>query len=106
VSADDGATNFGGLFQTAAQNCGNSFRWNEIDWEAYEVQSGDRATAHGENIRERISGRDLSVSERVIHDGREKIHGLNKRTMSIQFVNAGVIERARVNENVSISISW
>ena len=44
---------------------------------------GDRPSAHRENVRERVSGGDLSVSERVVDDWREKIHGLHERAMSI-----------------------
>src|SRR5438067_8336445 len=106
MSADDRATNFGSFLETAAENSGNRFWRNEIDWKAHKIQRGDRSAAHRENIRERIGGGDLSVGERVVHDRCKKVHGLHERTMSVQTVNAGVVERARIHQNVPIAISW
>jgi hypothetical protein len=106
MSADDRAANLSGFFQTAAQNRRNRFRRNKIGWKSHEVQCGNRPTAHRENIGERIGRSDLSVSERVVNDGRKEVHGLNESAMSIQTINAGVIERARIHEDVAIAMSW
>ena len=105
MSADDCAVGLGGFFKTAAQNFGDGFRRNEILWKSHKIQRSDWASAHCENIRECIGGGDLSVSERVVNDRREEIGCLHERTMSIEAIHAGVVERVRVHENVAIAIS-
>src|ERR1700737_1612716 len=106
MSANDRAANLSGFFQTAAQDRRNRFRRNKIGWKSHKVQCGNRSAAHRENVGEGIGRGDLSVSERVIHDGREEIHSLNEGAMSIQTVNAGVVERARIHKDVSIAMGW
>ncbi len=94
MSADDCTANFGGFLETAAQNSRDGFWRNQILRKTHKIQRRDWPTAHGENIRERIRGGDLSVSEWIVDDGCEEIHGLDERAVVVQFVNAGVIERA------------
>src|SRR5260370_36353695 len=106
MSADDRAADLGGFFQATAQNRRNCFRRDEIHWETHKIQRSDRPTAHRKNIGERIGGGDLSIGERVVHDRWKKVHGLNEGSISIQTVNAGVVERARIHENVRVAISW
>ena len=106
VTTDDRATDFGGFLETAAQDLGDRFCGDKILRKTHQVQRSDWPAAHREHIRESVRGGDLSVGEGVVDDWREEVHGLHESTMSIQFVNAGVIERARVHEDVSIPQSW
>jgi len=48
----------------------------------------------------------LPVGKWVVHDGCEKINRLHQGTMSIQTINAGVVERVRVHDYLSIEGSW
>ena len=53
------------------------------------AQSGD--SPHGINIAQRVRCRNLAVKERIVDNGREKIHGLDKCILVIQTVDSGVI---------------
>src|SRR5205823_9523994 len=57
---------------------------------------------HSENVRERVGGGDLSVRERIVYNGREKIDGLHECTIAIQAINTGIVERGRVHDYVSV----
>src|ERR1051326_2211669 len=105
MTADDGAIDFARLLETAAQNLGDGFRRNEAFWKSHKIQRGDRSSAHCENIGKCICGGDLSVRERVINNRRKEIRRLHERALSIQAIDTGVVERARVHEDVAISIS-
>src|ERR1700737_3852104 len=98
MSADDRAANLSGFFKTTAKHGRNGFRRNKIGRKSHKVQCGNRPTAHRENVGEGIGRGDLSVSERVINDGREEIHSLNEGAMSIKTENAGVAEGAEIHE--------
>src|SRR5436853_5464964 len=106
MSADNRATNFGGLLEATPQDPRDGFWRNQVLWESHQVERGDRPAAHRKNIGERIGGGDLTVSERVINDRGKKVHGLHERTMQVQTIDAGVIECARVHEHIAISINW
>src|SRR5436853_991501 len=100
MPANDRAANFGGLFESATQDFADRFSRNKVLRKTHEVQSGNWTPTHRENIRKRVGGGDLAVGERVVHNWREEIHGLHERAQSIDPIHAGVVERARVNENV------
>src|SRR6266481_7092683 len=106
MSAYDRAADLSGFFQATAQNRRNCFWRDKIHWETHKIQRGYRPAAHRENIRERVGGGDLSIGKRVVHDRCKKVHGLHEGSMSVQTVNAGVVERARIHEDVPIAISW
>ena len=106
VSADDCAANFGRFLITAAQNRRNCLRRNQISGKSHDVQGRERPAPHGKNIGERIGGGDLAVSKWIVHNRREEIDGLHERTMSIQTINAGVIERVRIDEHFRVRGNW
>ncbi len=85
---------------------GDGFGWNELLRKSHYIKRGQRPAAHRENVRERIGCGDLAVSKRVVHDRGKEIHGLNKGAMSIDSINAGVVERVRVHEHVRVAIIW
>ena len=94
VAADDGATDFGGFLETAAQNGGDRFWSNKVGRESHYIKSSERPAAHGEDVGECVGRGDLTVSERVVDDGREKIDRLHERAVAIQPINTGVVARA------------
>src|SRR5438046_1604543 len=105
MSADDGAADLSRFFRATAQNGGDRPRRYEFLRESHYIKSSHRATAHGEHIGERVGGGDLSVSERIVNDRCEEIHGLHECAFAVETINARVIERDRIDENVSISIT-
>ena len=102
MTADDRASDFGGLGQAAAQNGRNHFGRNEIGRETDDVERGQRSSAHCKDVGKRVGCGDLPVGKWIVHNGCEKINGLHESTMSIQAVNARIVERVRVHENVAV----
>src|SRR5437867_4317579 len=102
MAADDHASHLGRLRKAAAQNRGNHSWRNEIGWKADNVQCGQRAPAHGENIRERIGRGDLPVGKRVVYNGRKEINCLHKGPMPIETIYASVVESSRAHEDVAV----
>src|SRR5437773_774761 len=102
MAADDYAAHLGRFGKAAPQNRSNHFWSNEIGREADDVKRSQRTSAHGENVGERVSGCDLAVRKRVVHDWREEIDCLNESPMPIETIHASVIGRFRAHDHISV----
>ena len=71
-----------------------------------DVECGQRTSAHGEDVGERVGGCDLAVRKRVVDNRCEKINGLHECAMAIQAIHAGVVERFRTDEHVRGLTKW
>src|SRR5205823_13018272 len=94
MSADDCAASFSRFLITAPQNRRNCLRRNQTSRKSRDIQSREWPPSHGKNIGERISGRDLTINKWIVHNRCEEVDGLHERTMSIQTINAGIVECA------------
>jgi hypothetical protein len=100
MAADKSASDLGRLGQTTAQNRGNRFRPDEIGRKTDNIEGSKWPPAHRKDVGKRIGRCDLPVGKWVVHNRCEKIYGLHKSAMSIQAINAGVIESVRAHEHV------
>ena len=104
VSADDGAADFARFLEAAAKDGGDGFLGNKIGRHAHDVERGERAAAHGEDVGEGVGRGDLAVGERVVHDRGEEVGRLHKGAVAIETENPGVIGGGGTDENVAILI--
>ncbi len=90
VSADNRATGFHHLGKSAGQD---SLQNGEIAFfrKADQGQGGERTSAHGVDVAERIGGGNLPERVRVIHDGREEVGGLHQCGVRADLIHAGVV---------------
>jgi hypothetical protein len=70
---------------------------------AHEIKCGGWSTTHRVNIRERIGGGNLPVSEGIVHDRREKIDRINDREVVAQTEHPGVVTGGYADEQVGMS---
>ena len=102
MAADDRTTHLGSLGHAAAQN-GRNYSWpDEIRRETNDVEPGQRAPAHCKDVGKRVGGRDLSIGKWVVHNGCEKINRLHQSAMSIQAINARIVERVRAHQHFAV----
>ena len=73
---------------------------DEISRESDYIKRCKRTSAHRKDVGKRVGGRDLPVGKWVVHNRREKIYGLHESAMSIQAINAAIIESFRAHEHV------
>src|SRR5205823_5702965 len=102
MAADYRASHFGCLGKTAAQNGRNYSRSDEIGRKTDDVQSGQRAASHRENVRERVGRGDLSIGKWVIHDWRKEIDCLHESATMIQSIYTGIIKSVRAYDDVPV----
>src|SRR3954466_931641 len=101
MATDHDATGFHHLGKAAGKNLLQNVEVAFIG-KADDGQRGQRASAHGVNVAQRISGRDLAEGVWVVNDGREEIYGLDKRLRGGNFVHSGVVGCVKANQNVRV----
>ncbi len=94
VPTDDGAIDFACFGKAAAQNRGDGFSRYFFGWHANDVERGDRAPAHRENVGERVGRGNFAVLKWIIDNWRKEIHGLDKRAGAVEAIDSGVIGRS------------
>ena len=59
--------------------------------QTHDVERELGLTAHGVHVAERVGSRNLSVQERIVHDGREEVGRLHERGVLVKHIHACVI---------------
>jgi hypothetical protein len=103
MPTDDAASRLGHLREPAANDLLQQRRV-AVFREAHNGKRRNRASAHGIDIAQRISGGNLTVKIRVVHNGREKIHGLHQGEIFGDQIHPGVVVGVEPNENVRVSL--
>ena len=103
-SANNRATNLARFLEAAAQDGGDRFLGNKIGRNSHDIERADRATAHRENVGERVGRGDLAVGEWVVDDRGKKIGRLHEGALAIEPVDPGVIGGGGTDEYVAILI--
>ena len=103
VAAHQHALRFFHFTGSASENRVNDGRRHQIRRDAHQVERGQWTAAHGIDIRKRICCRDLPINKRIVHDGREKIHRLDERPVTVDAINACVVRSRGSDEQVGIS---
>ena len=62
----------------------------------------DGAAAHGIDVAQCVGGGDGAVSERIVYDRREEIHGLHKGKLRRQLVDAGIVGGVEAHQHVIV----
>src|SRR5205814_5457719 len=98
LAVDDGVTTDyqrSGLvdfFLAAEQDSAQDLEGKLAGRECDNVQSGQRLSAHRVDIRQGIRGGDLAEVERIVDDGRKKVHRLNQREIIRDAKHTRVVE--------------
>jgi len=71
--------------------------------EADDVQGEDRPAAHGIDVGQRVRRGDRPVVVRVVHDGREDVHGLDEGEVVGEAVDRRVVDGARPHQEVRVA---
>jgi len=66
------------------------------------IQGGQRARAHGVDIRESVGGGDGAEPVGVVDDGREEVDRLDQGQIVAEAVHSGIVVRRMTDENVRI----
>ena len=90
MASDHGAPGLDHLRQTAGENALQEVEIGFIG-KADEGQRGQRLSTHGVDVAERVGRSDLAEGVGIVHDGREKIHGLHERRVGREQIHAGVV---------------
>jgi hypothetical protein len=90
------------LVLAAAKNLGEDFDWQRANGKTDDTECGERLTAHGIHIGERVRGSDLTELVGIVDDGREEVDGLNKRETVGQPEDSRVIEGLTTDEDAGI----
>ena len=104
MTTDDGTADFARLFQSATEDLRDRFGRDQVFGHTHEIQRGKGTATHCKDVGKGIGGRDLTVGERVVHDGSKKIGGVHKGAVAIETENTGVVSGGGANENVAIRI--
>ena len=67
-----------------------------------QVEREERPPPHGVHVRERVGGRDPSEVVRIVHDGREEVHGDDQSAVVRDTVHGRVVARAGVDEHAGV----
>ena len=102
ASGDDG-TGLVGFVVAAAQQLLHHVLGHGLR-QAQNVQRQLRLAAHGVDVADGVGRSDLSVEERIIHDGREEIGGLHQRRVFVQIVDAGVIGAVVAHQQPGVAV--
>ena len=62
------------------------------------------STPHGVDVAHRVGGGHQPVDVRVVHDGREEVHGLDDRLLVVQPVHRGVIAPIQPHQEVGVPV--
>ena len=90
VTARDDRAGLVGLVVAAAQDFLHRMIVHALR-QTHDVERELGLTTHGVHVAERVGSRDLSVQERIVHDGREEVGRLHERGVLIEHIHACVI---------------
>lgn len=102
VAAGEDAASLGDLVGTAAEDGVDDLGWEDVGGDADDVHGGDGASAHGVDVGEGIGGGDLAVEIGVVHDGGEKIEGLDEGALVIEAIDGGVVGGGGTDEEIGV----
>ena len=103
MSADHGAIRFCHFRQTAAQNLFQHFRRASCG-KGQDGERGNRTTAHGIHIAERIGSGHLAEKLGIIEDRREKVHGLHDGEIVGEAIDSCIVAGFKTNDDVRINL--
>src|ERR1039457_7678422 len=89
------------LRRASAEDQINDARWHQVCWYPHEVKRRQRTAAHSINVGQSICRCDLSVSKRVIDDGREEISRLHQCTISVDTIHPCVVSGGGANQEIA-----
>ena len=101
VAADDGASGFDHLAETAGENLLENVEIAFVG-KADQGEGVEGTSAHGVDVAERVGGGDLAEGVRVVDDRGKKIHGLDEGKVRGNFVHAGVVGFVEADQNVRV----
>src|ERR1035438_8036149 len=90
VASHDCASGFDHLRQAAGQDALEDLDISLVG-EADQSERGERLSAHGIDIAERIGGGDLAEDVWIVDDGGEEIHRLDERRLRRELIHASVV---------------
>ena len=91
VAADDHRPCLSHLLRPAFQNFAQDLNVHLAFREADDVERGLRLRAHGVDVAHGIGCRDLPEGVGVVHDRREKVHGVNHGQIWTQAKYSGIV---------------
>ena len=95
VAAGDGCAGFFDLFLQAGEHLAQYRGLELLRRKSDQAEGHDRPTAHGVDIRECVGRGDAAKVARVIHDGREKVHGLHEGSAVAEADDPGIVKGFR-----------
>ena len=105
MAAAYGAAGLEGLVMSAGQDFPHDV-FLQAGGYAEQVHGYRRPRAHGVNIAQGIRRRDLAEKVRVVHDRREKVHGLHHSEVRGHLVNQRVVRSFKAQGQPGIVISF
>jgi hypothetical protein len=101
VAANDGASGFDHLGKAASQDAFENFEIGFVG-EADQGERGERASAHGVDVAERVGGGDLAEGVRIVDDGRKEVDGLHECLVGRELIHSGVVGSVKADQNVGV----
>ena len=94
-------TGLNGLFVAPCQNFPDDPRI-QAGRDGKQIQRADGLSAHGVDIRKRIGRCDLAKFVGIIHNRREKIHGMDDTEIRRELVNRRIVRGIKTNQQVFV----
>ena len=102
AAGDDGVRPIGSIV-AAPENLLNGFLIHAVG-NAHDIQCEPRGASHGVNVGERVGGCDDSVEKGIIHNGREKVCGLDQCRCVVDYVDAGIVTLIVSDDQAGITV--
>jgi hypothetical protein len=90
------------LVLAAAKNLGKDFDRQRPNRKTDDAECGERLTAHGIHVGERVRGSDLPELVGIVDDGCEEVDGLNESQTVGQPEDSRIIEGLATDEDAGI----
>ena len=104
VAANHRAAGFLHLGKAALKNLFENFDIPAGVGEPDDGERGNRPATHGIHIAQRVGGGNLAEGVRVIHDGREEIHGLDQRQLGRELIHSRVVGGVKAYQHVRVEL--
>ena len=85
----------------------NAFQDVEIASRVRKTHNGERRNrpaSHGVNVAQRVGRGDLAEGVRVVHDGREEVHGLDQRQVGRELIHSRVVGGLKAYQDVRVGL--
>ena len=90
------------LLEPALENSGDDVALDAFLRKPGNRERRQRPAAHRVDVAQRVRSRDLAVDERVVHDRREEVDGLNERRPAIPPVHTRIVRGPEVDEDTVV----